>query len=48
MDKDLSELTQYLSERFDKIEHVLDLKADKEDVRILSEAVDAYAKKLEY
>jgi hypothetical protein len=39
MDKDISELIQYLDEMFTKIERVLEIKADKEDMRILSEAV---------
>lgn len=45
MEKDSSELIQYLDQRFTKIEGVLENKADKEDVRALYDAVDAYAKK---
>ena len=45
MEKDFSELIEYLDERFTKIENKLDTKADKSDVEKLSTAVDAYAQK---
>lgn len=45
MNGDNSELIAYLDERFTKIEKVLVEKADKADVRVLADAVDAYAKK---
>ena len=49
MDKDFSELIQYLDKRFGNVDEKLDglqeNKADKSDVRDLMDAVDAYAKK---
>jgi len=49
MEKDFSELVEYLDKRFNSIDkQLLDLKegkADKEDVNNLMTAVDTYAKK---
>jgi uncharacterized coiled-coil DUF342 family protein len=49
MEKDFSELIEYLDKRFSNIDkQLLDLKenkADKEDVNNLMNVVDAYAKK---
>ncbi|MFH1509949.1 MAG: hypothetical protein ABID67_02275 [Candidatus Nealsonbacteria bacterium] len=45
MEKDFSELIGYLDERFTKIENQLENKADKSDIRVLSDGVDAYAKR---
>jgi len=45
MEKDFSELVEYLDERFTKIENILETKADKSDLDDLATAVDAYAKK---
>ena len=56
MDKDYSELIQFLGEKFDniddkfigvdkKLDYLMDNKADKSDVDTLKNAVDAYAKK---
>ncbi len=45
MEKDFSELVQYLDERFTRIENALGTKAEKSDVDKLFTAVDAYAKK---
>lgn len=45
MEKDFSELIQYLDERFTRIEKKLETKAEKSDVDNLTNAVDAYAKR---
>ena len=45
MDKDFSELIQYLDEKFIRIENQLETKAEKSDVDNLTNAVDEYAKK---
>ncbi|MFH1780774.1 MAG: hypothetical protein ABH841_02120 [Candidatus Nealsonbacteria bacterium] len=49
MDKDFSEIIEYLDKKFSSIDEKLDNlqenKADKSDVRDLINAVDAYAKK---
>ena len=49
MDKDFSELIEYLDKKFANIDGKLDglqeNEADKSDVRDLMDAVDAYAKK---
>ncbi len=45
MKEDFSELITYLDERFEKIEKVLENKADKTDVQNLMTAVDKYAEK---
>ncbi len=49
MKEDFSELIQYLDGKFTNIDRKLDSlqenKADKSDVRVLTDAVDAYAKK---
>lgn len=45
MEKDFSELIEYLDKKFTKIENILDTKADKSDVDKLFTAVDAYAQK---
>ena len=45
MDKDFSELIQYLDEKFIRIEKQLETKAEKSDVDNLTNAVDEYAKK---
>ena len=45
MKEDFGELIQYLDEKFTRIENQLENKADKDDVRALTNAVDAYAKK---
>jgi len=45
MEKDFSELIEYLDQRFSKIEGILETKADKSDLDNLATAVDAYAKK---
>lgn len=45
MQDDFSPLISYLDERFTKLETTLEEKADKEDVRLLTNAIDAYAKK---
>jgi hypothetical protein len=45
MKEDLSELIEYLDGRFTRIESQLENRADKEDVRALVDAVDAYVKK---
>ena len=47
MKEDFSELISYLDERFNKVEAVLEKKADKEDVDKLVSAVDALAKHIE-
>lgn len=44
-DKNLAELISYLDQKFTKIERVLESKAEKADVRVLTDAVDAYAQK---
>ncbi len=45
MKNDFSELIEYLDERFTKIERQLESKAEKEDVQVLMDSVDVYAKK---
>ncbi len=49
MNQDSSELIEYLSQRFDKVDSAIDYlkesKADKSDVNNLMNAVDAYAKR---
>ncbi len=45
MKNDFSELIEYLDERFTKIEKQLESKAEKEDVQVLMDSVDAYSKK---
>jgi len=45
MDKDFSELIEYLDKRFTKIETALESKADKTDIDELMTAIDSYAKK---
>lgn len=49
MDKDFSELIEYLGERFTKIDNKLENlereKADKSDIHELMKSIDTYAKK---
>lgn len=49
MNKDFSELIEYLDQKFlsidEKLEHLKETKADKSDVNNLMNAIDAYAKK---
>ena len=47
MNNDNSELIQYLDQKFTAIETILEQKADKEDVRILTDSIDAVLKRLE-
>jgi hypothetical protein len=45
MNKDFSELIEYLDEKFNNIDVQLASKAEKEDVNALKSAVDTYASK---
>ena len=45
MEKNFSELIEYLDKKFSKIEDILETKADKSDLDSLATAVDSYAKK---
>ncbi len=47
MEQNFSELIEYLDTRFTKIEKTLETKADKADVDVLINAIDASAKKEE-
>lgn len=47
MKEGFSELISYLDKRFNNVETVLEKKADKEDVRRLTSAVDSLAKHIE-
>ena len=45
MEKEISELIEYLDQKFTKIESALAVKADKADIQNLLDAIDGYAQK---
>lgn len=47
MDKDHTELITYLDRKFSAIETILEQKADKDDVRMLTNSIDAVLKRLD-
>lgn len=47
MNNDYSELIKYLDQKFTAIETILEQKADKDDVRMLVDSIDAVLKRLD-
>jgi len=47
MNQDYGELIEYLDQKFATIESILERKADKDDVRALTNSIDGILKRLE-
>ncbi|TSA46029.1 hypothetical protein D4R52_01360 [bacterium] len=47
MNNDFSELIKYLDQKFAAIESILEQKADKDDVRVLTTSIDSVLKRLD-